>query len=67
MTGTAATLLAKRWESALLVNVDNETLMRLMNNDHAMKAIRSIEGFRNVNQDIETLINKSGLIKKVKQ
>jgi hypothetical protein len=32
MTGTAATLLAKRWESALLVNVDNETLSRLMNN-----------------------------------
>jgi hypothetical protein len=30
MTGTAATLLAKRWESALLVNVDNETLARLM-------------------------------------
>ena len=24
MAGTSATLLAKRWESALLVNVDNE-------------------------------------------
>jgi hypothetical protein len=67
MTGTAATLLAKRWESALLVNVDNETLSRLMNNKQAMEALMSIEGFRNLNQDIETIINKSGLIKKAKQ
>jgi hypothetical protein len=67
MTGTAATLLAKRWESALLVNVDNETLARLMANEQAMKALMSIEGFRNLNQQIETIINKSGLVKKAKQ
>jgi hypothetical protein len=66
MTGTAATLLAKRWESALLVNVDNETLARLMANEQAMKALMSIEGFRNLNQDIETIINKSNLVKKAK-
>jgi hypothetical protein len=67
MTGTAATLLAKRWESALLVNVDNQTLTRLMANEQAMKALMSIEGFRNLNQDIETIINKSNLVKKAKQ
>ncbi len=32
MSGTTATLLARRWESALLVNVDNGTLRRLMDN-----------------------------------
>jgi hypothetical protein len=67
LTGTAATLLAKRWESALLVNVDNETLSRLMSNKQAMEALMSIEGFRNLNQDIETIINKSGIVKKAKQ
>ncbi|MCL1815202.1 MAG: hypothetical protein FWG27_05230 [Treponema sp.] len=67
MTGTAATLLAKKWESALLVNVDNDTLARLMANEKAMQALMSIEGFRNLNQDIETIINKSGLVKKAKQ
>jgi hypothetical protein len=67
MTGTAATLLAKRWESALLVNVDNETLARLMKNEQAMKALMAIEGFRNLNQDIETIINKSGIVKKAKK
>jgi len=66
MSGTTATLLARRWESALLVNVDNNTLQRLMNNGDAMKALMSIEGFRNLNQDIETIINKSESVKKTK-
>ena len=45
MSGTTATLLARRWESALLVNVDNDTLQRLMDNKEAMDALMSIEGF----------------------
>ena len=59
MSGTTATLLARRWESALLVNVDNNVLQRLMSNKEAMKALMSIESFRNLNQDVETIINKS--------
>ncbi|HJJ73312.1 MAG TPA: GIY-YIG nuclease family protein [Methanocorpusculum sp.] len=64
MSGTSATLLAKRWESALLVNVDNDTLSRLMANDEAMSALMRIEGFRNLNADIQTIINKSEAVKK---
>ena len=67
MSGTTATLLARRWESALLVNVDNSTLLRLMNNKAAMDALMSIEGFRSLNQDIETIINKSEAVKKAKK
>ena len=67
MSGTSATLLARRWESALLVNVDNDTLKRLMANDDAMRALMSIEGFRTLNQDIETIINKSESVKKAKK
>lgn len=67
MSGTTATLLARRWESALLVNVDNDTLSRLMNDEAAMKALQSIEGFRSLNQDIETIINKSESVKKTKK
>ena len=67
MSGTTATLLARRWESALLVNVDNDTLSRLMKNKEAMKALMSIEGFRNLNQEIETIINKSESVKKAKK
>jgi molybdopterin-guanine dinucleotide biosynthesis protein len=64
--GTSATLLAKRWESALLVNVDDLTLRKLMNNDRAMDALMSIEGFRKLNDDLEKIINKSDEIKEIK-
>ena len=67
MAGTSATLLAKRWESALLVNVDNETLSRLLANQDAMDALMRIEGFRSLNEDIQTIINKSESVKKAKK
>ena len=56
MSGTTATLLARRWESALLVNVDNFTLNKLLNNPRALEALSNIEGFRSLNKDIETII-----------
>lgn len=67
MAGTSATLLARRWESALLVNVDNDTLRRLMDNKEALDALMRIEGFRSLNQDIQTIINKSEKVKKAKK
>lgn len=67
MSGTSATLLARRWESALLVNVDNDTLRRLMANEAAMRALMNIEGFRSLNEDISTIINKSESVKKAKK
>ncbi|MBR4128808.1 MAG: restriction endonuclease, partial [Bacteroidaceae bacterium] len=67
LAGTSATLLAKRWESALLVNVDNETLKRLLDSPEAMKALMSIEGFRNLNNALTTIINKSEAVKKAKK
>lgn len=67
MSGMSATLLAKRWESALLVNVDNQTLEALlMNNPAAMRALESIEGFRSLNKDIATIISNSKELKKAK-
>ena len=67
MAGTSATLLARKWESALLVNVDNETLRRIMNNEEAMRVVERIEGWRALgNNVIETIINKSEKIKELK-
>ena len=67
LAGTSATLLARRWESALLVNVDNDTLQRLLDNPDALAALMKIEGFRSLNQDITTIINKSDAVKKAKK
>lgn len=68
MAGTSATLLAKKWESAILVNVDNLTLKRIMDSPQAMDAIMNIEGFRSLGRDIfETVVNKSESVSKTKK
>jgi hypothetical protein len=67
MSGTSATLLARKWESALLVNVDNETLHRILDNPEAMAAVERIEGWRALGDNvIETIINKSDRVKELK-
>ena len=68
MAGTSATLLARKWESALLVNVDNGTLRRILDNPEAMAAVERIEGWRALGDKvIETIINKSEKVKALKQ
>lgn len=68
MAGTSATLLARKWESALLVNVDNDTLRRILGNEKAMSAVMNIEGFRALGDNIiETIINKSEKVKELKK
>jgi hypothetical protein len=67
MAGTSATLLARKWESALLVNVDNGTLRRILDNPEAMAAVDRIEGWRSLGDKvIETIINKSEKVKALK-
>lgn len=65
--GTSATLLAKRWQTALLVHVDNDTLKKLLNNQDVLEALKRIEGFRSLNSEIQTIINRSEKIKKLKK
>ena len=67
MTGTSATLLARKWQSALLVNVDNKTLSRILADPEAMAAVERIEGWRALGENIiETIINKSETVKGLK-
>ena len=67
MAGTSATLLARKWESAMLVNVDNDTLRRILDNPEAMAAVERIEGWRSLGDNIiETIINKSEMVKDLK-
>jgi hypothetical protein len=67
MSGSTGTLLARKWESALLVNVDNDTLRRVLNNPEAMAAVERIEGWRALGDNIiETIINKSEKVKELK-
>lgn len=68
MSGTSATLLARKWESAILVNVDNDTLRKIMGSEAALKAVMNIEGFRALGSTIfETVVNKSESVSKTKK
>lgn len=66
MSGTTASLLAKKWESALLVNVDNSTIEKILANQDAYDAIMRIEGFRKLNggkNPFELIVNETADIK----
>lgn len=68
MSGTSATLLARKWESAILVNVDNDTLRKIMASPAAMEAVMNIEGFRALGSSVfETVVNKSEAVKDTKK
>jgi hypothetical protein len=52
----------------LLVNVDNDTLRRILENPEAMAAVGRIEGWRALGDNvIETIINKSEKVKELKK
>ena len=68
MAGTSATLLARKWQSAILVNVDNDTLKKIMASEEAMNAVMNIEGFRTLGSGIfETVVNKSETVRDTKK
>jgi hypothetical protein len=59
---------ARKWESAILVNVDNDTLKKIMGSKEAMAAVMNIEGFRALGSSIfETVVNKSEKVKAAKK
>ena len=68
MAGTSGTLLARKWESALLVNVDDATLRKVLADPEAMKVVERIEGWRALGDNvIETIIARSDAVKDLKK
>ncbi len=60
-------MLARRRESILLVNVDNKTLKAFLDTPKAMEGLQKIKGFRSLNKDLRTIINRSKVLKKAKK
>ena len=67
LVGTSGSQLAKKFESARLVHVDDITLKRLLDNKDALESLMKIEAFRNLNGDIEKIINQSEKINTIKK
>ena len=67
LVGTSGSQLAKKFENPRLVQVDNLTLQRLLDNPEAVEALKNVEGFRNLNSDFEKIINQTKTINDIKK
>lgn len=67
MGQTTASLLAKRWNDNLLINMNDNTLDSILNNEEALEIIKSIPSKNlNFSENIEIIINQTNELKKLK-
>ena len=67
LIGTTGSQLAKKFESARLVNVDDDTLKRLFESEELLNALMEVERFSSLKEDINKIISKSEIIKELKK
>ena len=67
VTGTAATLLARQWQSARLVNITTSSLERLLAHPDLLERLEEIESFRNLRDNIVKTISSERELKKTKR
>ena len=65
--GIGSTMLARRWQSARLVDVSNVVLEKVLNNAELMAALEKIEDFRNLRQDMTKVIAREKAINQTKK
>jgi hypothetical protein len=68
--GTASSMLARRWQSEYLINVDAFTLQRVLDNPDLMESLKKIEGFRNLSNlksRLVRIVNFEKSLRKVKR
>lgn len=66
-TGIGATALAQRWNSPLLVNINEHTLTALLDHPDLLAALEKIEDFRNLAQSAQQVITSSKMLKQAKR
>lgn len=66
-TGIGATALAQRWNSPLLVNINEHTLTALLDHPDLLAALEKIEDFRNLAQAAQQVITSSKMLKQAKR
>lgn len=67
VSGVASSMLARRWQSAQLIDVGNITLERLMNSPEILNSLQNIEAFRSLNKDISSIISSEDDISKLRK
>lgn len=66
-TGTAGTMLARKWQSPQLLDISNFTLERVLKSEQVLNALEKIEDFRNIGQDLRRVITSEESINKMKK
>lgn len=65
--GTASTMLARRWQSARLVDTTTVVLEKILANEELLKALEKIEDFRNLRGDLTKTISREKALQKKKR
>ncbi|MGM7696800.1 DEAD/DEAH box helicase family protein [Microbacterium sp. A84] len=65
--GIGATALAQRWNSPLLVDVNEATLGKLLDSPELLASLEQIEDFRNLSSDAQKVITSTKKLKAVKR
>jgi hypothetical protein len=66
-SGIGATALAQRWNSPLLVDVNEATLTRLLASPGLLASLEQIEDFRTLSHDIQTIVTSTKNLKAAKR
>jgi hypothetical protein len=65
--GTASTMLARKWQSARLIDTTTVVLEKILNNEDVLQALEKVEDFRNLRGDLSKTINREKALKKAKK
>lgn len=66
VAGTASSMLARRFQSAQLVNLDADALKALQSAPQVLEALAKIEAFRNLNKQLDAVISSEKALKEKK-
>lgn len=65
--GTASTMLARKWQSARLIDTTTVVLEKILENEEILQALEKVEEFRNLRGDLSKTINREKALKKAKK
>ena len=65
-SGVSGPAMARRWNSANLINISPQIVEAILNNGTAMAAIKKIQGFANPRGEMQSFINRTERIGKLK-
>jgi len=65
-SGMSGPAMARRWNSADLLNITPDIISRILNNNAAYEAVKKIQGFANPRSELSSFVNRADKIAKLK-